>query len=270
MVESASGLTDNRLEGLALGDEFAEGRRAGDRRAAKDNGREAGHAGFERGLNLLRAADQGFRPAVLGHIGDLGRGQHHVDRVDHGAGLQRAVVADDPLPGIRRIERHPVAGPDAEPDEARRERARQIVEVAKAERASLDHERGPVAEGARRVREHLSKGIEHHQPLSFRRDAKRGALILPWVDLRTASGRCRADGAARFYAPLICRGLNSSRSLTRRAPYSPKRESGVHPCEIRPGTRSQVPASLLRLTRIFPLRAPASLPRRRRCSPASA
>ena len=52
-----------------------------------------------------------FAPQSRGHVGHLGRRQHDVDRVDDGAGLQRAVVADDPFPAVRRVERDAVAGP---------------------------------------------------------------------------------------------------------------------------------------------------------------
>ena len=80
----------DRLERLTPGNEFAKGRRSAERAVAEDDGVEPADARRERGRDFIRATDQRLCAAVPGHIGDLGRRQHHVDRIDHGAGLQRA------------------------------------------------------------------------------------------------------------------------------------------------------------------------------------
>ena len=154
----------DRLEGLPLRDELVERRRSRHGPIAEHDGLQTGDARFEGGRDLVRAADQRLRPAIPGDVCDFGRRQHHVDRIDHGARLQRAVIADDPLPGIRRVERDAVAGPDPHLYETHSERVRQIVELAKAEGPPVDHERCPVAESAHRMGEDLSKGIEHERP----------------------------------------------------------------------------------------------------------
>ena len=257
MVERASGLTATGSKELRLAMSSLKGVAPATELSPKTMAVRPLTPAASARRDFVRAADQRLRAAVPGHVGDLGRRQHHVDRIDYGAGLQRAIVADDPLPRVRRIERHAVARLDAEPDEARGKRTRQFVELSKTERPSFDSQRGPVAERARRVRKNLSEGIEHGGPLSFRRTLPRlreGRLrvcrncaavrpVPPDGDLRMASGRSRAPPVrgrdAGPYGRLTIRTLISSRSLIWPAPYSPHRQSGVHPCEMCPGTRSQ-------------------------------
>jgi hypothetical protein len=119
------------LEGGRLADELVEGQRTRQRLAPERDGGEAGDSLGQRGRELLAAADQRLRAAVARDIGDLGRSQHDVDRVDHRAGLERAVVAHHPLPRVGGVEGDAVARLDTELHQAGSERIREIVERAK-------------------------------------------------------------------------------------------------------------------------------------------
>ena len=103
------------LEARGVADELGKRRRALDRLVAEHDRLETRDPGAERRLDLLRTADQRLRATVPGHVHDLGRRQHDVDGIDDGTRLQHAVVADDPLPRVRRVERHAIARSDAEP-----------------------------------------------------------------------------------------------------------------------------------------------------------
>ena len=87
------------------------------------------------GSPLSGDADHGARAGVLDDVADLVGREHHVDRDHDGAGLRDAVVGDEPLPAVRAVQRHPVAGLHAVGHEAVRGAVRQRVEVVERERA---------------------------------------------------------------------------------------------------------------------------------------
>ena len=148
------------FEALGVADERSKRRCALDRLVAEHDRLETRDPGAERRLDLLRTADQRLGATVLGHIDDLRRRQHDVDGIDDGTRLQHAVVADDPLPRIRRVERHAVARRDAEPHQARRECARQLVELGERERLVADHQRALVAKALGGAGQHLRERSE--------------------------------------------------------------------------------------------------------------
>ncbi len=160
-------LDGNDLEVGRLSEQLVERCRAGDGLAPEHHRGQARDAGVERRLDLFRAADERLGATVARDVGHFGRRQHDVDGIDHGTGLERAVVADDPLPGVGRIERHTVARTHREPDQMGCQRARELVQLAETEGSATGHERHLVTEAPRSGGQHLSERVEHHRlPIS--------------------------------------------------------------------------------------------------------
>ena len=116
---------------------------------------EAGQA-FE----LVRACEEHARPTVAKHEANLVGGQHDVDRVHYGRGLQSAVVGDDPLPPVRRVQRHTVAGDDTTVDESRSDPVRQLVELCVGEAAGRRDQRDLVGTARGRQGQDLAGSVE--------------------------------------------------------------------------------------------------------------
>ena len=191
MVESAAGSARTGSKPAGSPMSSANGVAPCDGLVAEHDRLETRDPGAERRLELLRTADQRLRATVPGHIHDLGRRQHDVDGIDDGTRLQHAVVADDPLPRVRRVERHTIARSDTEPHEAGRECARQRVELVERERPVADHQRAPVAKALGRRGQHLRKRSEHRGPSSpiASRRLSGGDGISSWQGTRAWAAR---------------------------------------------------------------------------------
>ena len=88
----------------------------------------------------LGVEDQDARLGVREDVRDLGRRQPDVDRVQHGAGLQDAVVALEQLVRVERQERDDLAPPDADAFERRRQPVHPLVVLGVAEAAVAVHD----------------------------------------------------------------------------------------------------------------------------------
>jgi len=107
------------------------------------------------------ASDSILGAAIADDEADFGGCQHHVERVHHGAHLEDAVVGDDPLPAIARIERHAVARLDAHGLEGIGEAAGERVDLRETEPAPLEDERGRAAEPRGGHGGDLGKVLQH-------------------------------------------------------------------------------------------------------------
>lgn len=114
----------------------------------------------------LRAATapDGGGIAVAQHERQLLRGQHHVDRVDDRARLQRPVVGDDPLPPVLRVERHRPARLDAAARGPGRDAVAQCVQLTEPEGAGGRHQRRLVAVPRRAGTQDLARTVHSSSP----------------------------------------------------------------------------------------------------------
>ena len=133
---------------------------------------------------LVRRGDEHAGAGVGEHVPDLVGREHGADRVDYGTGLGDGVVAHHPLPGVRSVQRDPVARGDPDGDEAVRHPVGQGVELGEAEAVFTDDQGGAIGEPPRGLRQDVAE-LDHHG----RRGSAEGSRW-PWTALAmsTASG----------------------------------------------------------------------------------
>ena len=156
-------------------------------------------AQIEQRLALVRRRDHGPRAGVLDDEPDLVRREHDIDRDDDRAGLGDAVVADEPLPAVRAVERNAVARPDARRDKTVRGAIRQCLQVIEGQGAVADQQGRPGPEPLRGDRQDLTDRIRHPgRPfVSSRTVRSAGGTGARAGGEPTRPGACRLDRRAR-------------------------------------------------------------------------
>ena len=108
---------------------------------------------------LLGTGEHRGGSAVAQHERQLRRGEHDVHRVDDRPGLERAVVGDDPLPAVLRVEGHRLPMPQPPRVQRRRDAVALVVQLAIGHRPGRGHECDLVAEPRGDLRQQLAETV---------------------------------------------------------------------------------------------------------------